>query len=336
MTIVMCSLTYAQDLETKQKELTEAEANFDAAKAKVTALTAEVAALKPPVYWKKGGFGALNFNSLGLTNWAAGGVSANSITAMGNIYRNYKKDKVEWVNNLDLAYGVIKNDGETLRKNEDKIDFLTKVGYGINKKLSYAGLLNFKSQFAPGFDFTDGSIDDAVRPEISKFLAPAYITTSLGLNYNFTDYFSVYASPATGKFTFVTDDSIAAQNIYIPATLDASGIQYYNDNFRAEFGALVNARFNKDLTEKINLTSTLNLFNNFTDVNQSNRKNVDVNWEVMLNMKLTEYIGASLYTNVIHDNDVDVTIYDSNDVIIGAGPRTQLKRLLGVGFSYKF
>ena len=84
----------------------------------------EITKLTPPEYWKKGGFGALNFNSLGLTNWAAGGVSTNSVTAIGNIYRNYKKDKIEWRNNLDLAYGLIKNNGETLRKNEDKIDFL--------------------------------------------------------------------------------------------------------------------------------------------------------------------------------------------------------------------
>ena len=322
-------------LQLKKQELENAKSSLTEAQKRVKTIEHEIIQLTPPVYWQKGGFGALNFNSLGLTNWAAGGVSANSVTAIGNIYRNYKKGKVEWRNNLDLAYGLIKNEGETLRKNEDKIDFLTKGNYGITDKLSYSSLLNFKSQFAPGFDFSDTTKDDNARDEISKFLAPAYLTTSIGLNYNFTDYFSVYISPATGKFTFVNDDSIAAQNIYIPATLDDNGVQFYNDRYRAEFGALFNAQFKKDLTKKINLTSTLNLFNNFTDVNTANRENIDVNWETMINMKLTEYIGVSFYTNLIHDNDVAVPLYEGN-TIVGYGPRTQFKRLLGVGFSYKF
>ena len=322
-------------LQLKKQELENAKSSLTEAQKRVKTIEQEIIQLTPPVYWQKGGFGALNFNSLGLTNWAAGGVSANSVTAIGNIYRNYKKGKVEWRNNLDLAYGLIKNKGETLRKNEDKIDFLTKGNYGITDKLSYSSLLNFKSQFAPGFDFSDPTKDDKDREEISKFLAPAYLTTSIGLNYNFTDYFSVYISPATGKFTFVNDDSIAAQNIYIPAILDDNGVQFYNDRYRAEFGALFNAQFKKDLTKKISLTSTLNLFNNFTDVNTANRENIDVNWETMINMKLTEYIGVSFYTNLIHDNDVAVPLYEDNK-IVGSGPRTQFKRLLGIGFSYKF
>ena len=322
-------------LQLKKQELENAKSSLTEAQKRVKTIEQEIIQLTPPVYWQKGGFGALNFNSLGLTNWAAGGVSANSVTAIGNINRNYKKGKVEWRNSLDLAYGLIKNEGETLRKNEDKIDFLTKGNYGITDKLSYSSLLNFKSQFAPGFDFSDPTKDDKDRDEISKFLAPAYLTTSIGLNYNFTDYFSVYISPATGKFTFVNDDSIAAQNIYIPAILDDNGVQFYNDRYRAEFGALFNAQFKKDLTKKINLTSTLNLFNNFTDVNTANRENIDVNWETMINMKLTEYIGVSFYTNLIHDNDVAVPLYEWN-TIVGYGPRTQFKRLLGVGFSYKF
>ncbi len=328
----------AQDnsLETKKKELEAAKTELEAAKAKVNGLKADVASLTPPIIWKKGGFSAVNFNSLGLSNWAAGGVNSNSINLLGNVFANYKKDKVEWVNNLDLAYGLVQNVGEGIRKNEDKIDLLTKVGVRATKKLNYAALFNFKSQFDKGYDFSNPAIDDDDRPVISKFLAPAFILASIGMDYKATDYLSLYVSPATGKFTIVNDDSIAAKNIYIPATVDDAGVQFYTNNFRAEFGALVSATFNKDLTQKINLKSTLNLFNNYTDKNAANRENVDVNWETMLNMKLTDYIGVSLFTHVIHDNDIAVAIYDENDIQIGAGPRTQFKRLLGVGFSYKF
>jgi hypothetical protein len=340
--VLLNTQVFAQTLEEAKTNLANAETALATQEAAVKAARANVAALTPHVYWEKGGFAALNFNSLGLTNWAAGGVSSNSITALGNIFKNYKKDKVEWMNNLELAYGLIQNGEETLRKNEDKIDYLTKGNYSITNKLSYSVLLNFKSQFAPGFDFTAQNLNDDDRPEISKFFAPAYLTTSVGFNYNVTDYFSIYLSPATGRFTFVTDDSIAAQNIYIPATLDDAGNSYYEDNFRTEFGALLNARFAKDLTKKINLTSTLNLFNNYTDVNKNNRLNIDVNWETMINMKLTNYLGASLYTNLIHDNDIAVSLFDGEKPKLDSdgnqltGPRTQFKRLLGLGVQYKF
>lgn len=336
--LFICSafLATAQtELEQAKKALVEAQAKLKAEQELVNAAKATVAKLTPPVYWKKGGFTSLNFNSLGLTNWAAGGESSNSITALGNIFRNYKKGKVQWENNLNVAYGLIQNEGEDFRKNADKIDLLSKVNYGFTKKLSYSALFNFRSQFAPGFDFTIDSIADNDRQEISRFMAPGFLTTSLGLNYNVTDYFSIYLSPATGRFTFVMDDAIAEQNIYIPATLNDEGVQFYSENYRAEFGALLNARFKKDLTDKINLETTLNLFNNFTDVNIKNRENIDVNWEMLLNMKLTEFLGASLSTQLIHDNDIAIPVYE-NDILVGKGPRTQFKRLFGIGLSYKF
>ncbi|MDB4173347.1 DUF3078 domain-containing protein [Bacteroidia bacterium] len=323
-------------LETKKSELSTEEAILAATQAKIDALKAEIEKLTPEAHWAKGGFAALNFNSLGLTNWAAGGVESNSITAIGNIYRNYKKDKVAWVNNLDLAYGLIQNAGQGIRKNEDKIDLFSKVGYQASNKLNYAAIVNLRTQFAPGFDFSNDTIPDENRNAISDIFAPATILASLGMDYNFTDYFSVYLSPATGKFTIVADDDIAQQNIYIPVILDENNQPFYSNSFRPEFGASLNARFKKDLTERINLTSTLNLFNNYTDVNKDNRKNIDVNWETMLNMKLTDYIGMSLYTNVIHDDDIKFQQFDEAGNAIHSVALTQFKRLLGVGFSYKF
>lgn len=334
---LFCSTSlFAQEteLEAKQKELAKLEAQQKETKASIDQVKAQIAALKPPVYWKKGGFSALNFNTVGLTNWAAGGVQANSVTALGNLYANFKKDKVSWDNNLDLAYGLIQNEGEKFRKNEDKIDLLTKYGYRATKKLNYAALANFKSQFQPGYDFGD---PDENRPVISRFLAPAFINLSLGLDYKFTEFLSVYFSPAAGKFTIVNDDSIAAMNIYIPALTDDQGVQFYNDKFRAEFGLYINALLNKDFGENFNLKSRLDLFNNWTDKNTDNRKNIDVNWENTLNFKLTKYIGASLFTHLIYDNDINIpTAFDVNDEPIAYGPRTQFKRVFGVGFSYKF
>ena len=321
-------------LSEKQAELKKAEAELAAVQAKINGLKSDIVKLQPVVKWKKGGFGALNFNAVGLSNWAAGGVQAVSLTGLGNLFANYKFENLTWENNLDLAYGVVKNQGEDLRKNEDKIDLLSKAGVRASDKLNYAALVNFKSQFAEGFDFNDPNED---RPVISRFLAPAFILASAGVDYKFSDHLAVYLSPATGKFTIVNDEAIAAQNIYIPLILDKNGDPFYTNSFRSEFGALMNVFYQQDVTKKINVRSKLDLFNNYTDINRANRKNIDVNWETNVGMKVSEYIGVSLFTHFIYDNDIEVpTEFNAAGETIGTGPRLQQKVVFGLGASYKF
>lgn len=330
--IAMSLFSYAQELETKKKELTQANASLTAAQAKVDAIQAQVAALTPPVIWTKGQSVGVSISSLGLTNWVAGGVSSNAISTFGNVFRNYKKNKIEWVNNLDMSYGFIQNDGENIRKNDDRIDLLSKIGYGLSKKLNVSALVNFKTQFAPGYDFAIDSIDDEDRQAISKFLAPATLLASLGLDYKVNKNLSLYLSPATGKFTVVQDDSIAAARTYIPGDKDDNGDFYYNQNFRPELGFFFNATFNSKLTDRVGIKSTLDLFNNITDANKDNRLNTDVDWITDVTAKLTKHLDARIYTNLKYDHNQVL----ATETALGNGPQVQFQRLFGLGFNYKF
>lgn len=333
--LIVCAAFFAN----AQTELEQAKANLAAAEVKlaeqqanVDAAAANVATLTPPVIWKKKQSLGVSLSSLGLINWVAGGVNSNAVSAFGNISRNYKKDNISWDNNLDLAYGLIQNAGEEIRKNDDRIDLLSKFGVGLSPKLSYSSLVNFRSQFAPGFNFAEDADSAGNRPVISRFLAPATIVASTGFDYKLTDFLSIYLSPATGKFTIVNDDDIAAQRTYIPNDLDENGDPFYNANFRPEFGAFFKATLDKDLTKKINIKSTLDLFNNLTDANKENRRNTDVDWIVDLNMQLTSFLNARIFT---------YTKYDHNQVLaaeaaLGNGPAVQLQTMLGIGFNYKF
>jgi hypothetical protein len=330
--------SFAQTLEQKQKELEEAQAEYKQQKARVAQLKSEVNALLPPVYWKKGGAAIVNFNSLGLTNWAAGGVPSNALAAAVSLRANYKKDKITWENNLDLAYGLIQNIGEPIRKNEDRIDLTSLVGRRINDKFNFSGRFNFLSQFAPGFDFSNTEIEDDKRPVISRFMAPAFLNLALGIDYRVNEHLSIFMSPASGKFTFVLDDSIAAENIYIPSTTDEQGIQYYNDNYRAELGFMLNFIYQKEfLDKKLNFRTNLNLFNNITDVNQSNRKNTDIISITEIKYKITEYIGVRLFGHLIYDNDIAIpTSFGPTGEVLTTGPRAQFMRVFGVGFAKNF
>ena len=333
---IICTVSsaFAQvpTLDSKKKELADAEAALAATKAKIDAVNAEIVALTPPVIWKKGQSVGISFSSLGLTNWVEGGVSSNALTTFGNVFRNYKKDKVEWVNNLDMVYGFVQNEGDDIQKNSDRIDLLSKFGYAMGPKLNYSTLLNFRSQFAPGFDFSQVPDANGNRTEISKFLAPATVIASTGFDYKVTDFLSLYISPATGKFTIVTDDSIAAARTYIPSDRDENGTLFYSENFRPEFGALFKATLKKDLTDIIAIRSTLDLFNNLTDANKANRRNTDVDWATDINMKLTKFLDAKLFTYVKYDHNQVLEA----DALLNKGPSTQFQRLIGLGFNYKW
>jgi hypothetical protein len=81
------------------------------------------------------------------------------------------------------------------------------------------------------------------------------------------------------------------------------------------------------------------LFNNYTDKNLANRKNIDLNWETAVNMKVNQYIAASLIIHLIYDDDIDIPVtrtVDGVQVNTTSGPKLQFKQALGVGFSYKF
>lgn len=286
--------------------------------------------------WKKGGFTSLSFTQVSLSNWAAGGEDAYSGVAILSLFANYAKDNTAWDNSLDLAYGLIKSGDADVRKNEDKIDLNTKYGRKAFGKFFYSALVNFKSQFTNGYNYPDDSTI------VSKFAAPAYLTVALGLDYKPNEFFSAFISPATGKFTFVSDQKLADAGAYgvDPAEYDALGAKTAGGKtIRTEFGAYFRAKFQKDVAKNFNLSTTLNLFDNYTDKNESNRDNIDVNWETMLTLKAGKLIAVTLFTNLIYDHDIDLPTYETIagvKTITGAGPKTQFKEVFGLGISYKF
>ncbi len=275
---------------------------------------------EPDTSWKKGGFIGINFNQVALSQWAQGGDDNLSFATSVNLFANYEKGKNLWSNNLDFAYSLVKTASDPFRKSDDKIEFTTKYGHKIGEgKWYYAALLNFKSQFADGYNYPDDS------NIVSTFMAPGYLTLALGFTYKPTEHFEVFISPATGKFTFVNDQTLADGGAYgvEAATIENGVIQAgTGSKTRAEFGAYLNMKYKRDIMENITFTTKLELFNNYTDSDKDNAKNIDVNWETTLLMKVNKFITASILVQLL---------YDANVI-----ERTQYKHVIGVGLGYKF
>jgi len=266
--------------------------------------------------WKIGGTGSLTFSQVSFENWAAGGENSYTLNGLFSIHANYKEDKTTWENSLDLGYGIVKQASRGVRKSDDKLEVNSKYGYKANSHWFYSGSFNFRTQFDQGYKYNE---DEGTKREISTFMAPAYTLVSLGMDYKPGDAFSLMISPVTGKTTFVLDDSLSNRGAF--------GVKKGN-LIRNEFGGFVKITYNQDIWENVTLNTKLDLFSNYLDEPQ----NVDVNWEVMISMKVNEYLSANFNTQLIYDDNINYV----NARGVEKGPRIQFKEVFGVGLSYKF
>ncbi|MGB0882459.1 MAG: DUF3078 domain-containing protein [Vicingaceae bacterium] len=280
--------------------------------------------------WTTGGVASINLTQVGLTNWQAGGENSMSVTGLLSLYANLKKGNSTWDNSLDLAYGILQQGDDDVRKTDDRIDFTSKYGQKAFKNWYYAGLVNFKSQMTAGYAYPDDST------EISNFLAPGYLLGAIGMDYKPNEVFNLFISPITMKMTIVNDQTLADAGAFgvDPAEYDpiTGSVLTAGKKIRSEYGGYLRALLKKDIMKNVNLQSKLELFSNYEAAEY-----VDVNWELLIAMKVNKYISATISTQLIYDHDIDIAIDNNDDGIIDeVGPRTQFKEVIGVGISYKF
>ena len=267
--------------------------------------------------WKVEGNVTLNFSQISLTNWVAGGESSTSGIFMTNISANYTKDKISWDNSVNLRYGFLKQNGNNLQKTDDNIDLNSKLGIKAKKNWFYSGFVNFKSQFRPGYNYSD--TDNA----ISDLMSPGYFNLGAGMEYK-TEKLSVLLAPVSGKFTFVTNDVLAADGAF--------GVDK-EKNLRSEFGATLKLTYKTEVVKNVTLENKLDLFSNYLN----NPQNIDVDWNVLINMKINDFLSANLVTHLIYDDDINIDIDNNNDGVVDeSGPRIQFMEMFGVGITYKF
>jgi hypothetical protein len=328
----------AQDSVTPDLQLPAPEAPEITVNVNVAPIPVPPPKFTPWHYWKHNGFIQVNFNQISLSNWSGGGENTISVISLLDYSWRYNNgdSTTSWDNTYSFGYGLSRLSESGVRKSEDRIEIDSKLNRRASGNLNYSALLNFRSQFAPGYKYPNDSV------VVSRFMAPGYLVLSLGMNYQPQKYLSIFLSPATGKGTFVRDQRLADMGLYgVEAALkDAEGnIIRRGRQFRPEFGAYVDVKFNKDVVKNVRVRSQLSLFANYTDRNPQNRKNIDVNWTTTINMKVNDYIGASLFTQLVYDHDVLIPvtrIVEGKKVQEKIGPRLQVKQMLGVGFAYKF
>lgn len=266
-----------------------------------------------PRIWRTGGTLGLNLSQGSLNNWAAGGDDFSlSINALINYYAFYKKDKHSWDNNIDFNLGYVRTTSLGSRKNDDRLDLLSKYGYALGPKLNLSGLFNFRTQFFKGYTYDGDS-----RTFSSEFLSPAYILLSPGLDYKPTTNLSIFVSPATVRWVIVRNDSLSSVGMY--------GVEPGKKS-RTEFGAFLSANYLAELTKSVSYKGRLDLFSNY----RREPKNIDLFMTNLFAVKLSRYLSATWNVDLIYDDDV--RLFGPNNNSAGL----QIKSLVGVGFLVKY
>ena len=284
--------------------------------------------------WENGGIFSLSLAQATLINWAAGGENTFAVNGLIKYFTNYSHRKTSWENVLNVGYGFMKQgNNERYLKTDDKFHVASKYGHRINESLHYTLLLNFDTQMAIGRNEKD--------QKIANLLAPAYLITSLGFDLKTWGAVSVVVAPLTSKFTFVNDQQLANQGSFglEGAVYDDFGVMITQARrYRSEFGGYVSMNYIKNDFERewlnnISVNSKLTLFNNYL----VKPENLDVNWELLVVMKVNKFLSVNINTHLYYDHDVKIPVDNDNDgTIDSSGPRVQFKELLGIGFVFNY
>lgn len=274
-----------------------------------------------PKNWTVGGAGSLNISQGYLSHWAEGGQSSISSILVIQLFANQKINKFNWDNSMEIKYGLLKSGDLDIRKNEDKIELSSKLGYKAIYKLFYSLNMDFKTQLDYGYEYPN---DTTI---ISAWMSPASAIVSLGLDYKPNEKYSILVSPITSKTTYVLNSEVNPVKF---------GLEE-GQTMKTEMGAFVKTLVKVDLSKEILLTNRLDFFTNYLH----NPQNVDVNWQMNLTLKVNKYINTTINVNLIYDDDILLPVERTRindqgitETYTAKSKMVQFKELLAIGLNY--
>jgi hypothetical protein len=282
-----------------------------------------------PQYWKYHSEASFALNQAQMTNWVKGGESNISTTFDITGYANYtNKDlKLSSNNFARLKFGIIAlevaDDKWDIRKNLDLLETNSKLNHKAFGKFDVSGILLFKTQIAPGYNYPNDSV------KVSKFMNPGILTIGIGLDYKPNKNTSINFSPFSYKGTFVPDT----------AKIDQTKYGIANDKrSKNEPGASFMISHEYKPYKTVSVINRLQLFTNYIN----NPLNIDVDWEMIVTANLNWFTDVRFNTHLIFDDDTKTTVLkDGIPVLDSYGKpkkvaRIQFKELLGFSFVFRF
>lgn len=260
-------------------------------------------------YWHKSVVFNLNFSQAAFTtNWTGGGVSSVALNTNLDFKAEYNKAPLDYTTELNLVYGTSVVKGQGTRKTNDLIYYDNKWATQLSKKWFFFGSVNFQSQFSNGYNYPS---DTVAAQKISGFMAPGYLTESLGFEYKPSKYFDLRLGTGTAKQTFVLDTTIYHNQ---PANYGVTpGHTFFN---QLAFQAV--ATLDKDVMTNIHLNVRYTLFVPYQQALAYTSHRIDA----VLTAKVNKLISFTFNGTFLYDKNT--------------APQAQATEATGLGVIYKF
>jgi Protein of unknown function (DUF3078) len=263
--------------------------------------------------WHAGGSFAITISQGSLSNWAAGG---DDFSLSGNCILNYffqhRYKKFSWDNNLDVNLGYIQTTTLKGQKNDDRFDYVAKLGIAVHKKLNLSTLFSVRTQVFDGYNTSNPS-----DPQLNSTLfSPAYFIASFGIDYKPFNKFSLFISPIASRSVIILDGDIAKLGLYgVPKTT--------HETSKTSLGAFATATYNNKLSPNVTYKFKMDAFSNY----KKDPLSINVYMTNYFTIKLSKILAITYGLDFIYDPQL--AIFGPN----GTSPALQVKSMLGLGLN---
>ncbi len=253
--------------------------------------------------WEKTWVANLNGSQSSFNNWAEGGVNTIGGTASTVFTSYFREDRFSYGFRINLRYGQSKIDGQGVRKTDDLISLRTRAKYDLSEGsiYSYYGAIQFRTQFADGFEY--GAAASGGDSLISGWMAPAYLTEGAGIEANFNEHFNADAGLGL-KHTIINQEALAPTYGLDPG-----------QSFKTEGGITLGATYQNTIATNVQFTTSIDTFTALG----SSISDTDIFWSNEINGKINNSLSAIFQFDLRYDSDF------SEDV--------QLKQVFAAGLS---
>jgi len=260
--------------------------------------------------WKLGGNYRLTLGQSSLNNWAGGGDEFSlSVNSGVMLFARHKHKKFTWDNSLELGMGYLRSSSLGSRKNDDKIDLISRHNYYLAPRLNVGTMVNFRTQFINGYSYTDSS-----KTMASGFMSPAYLLVSEGLDFKPNKRLNMFLSPLTSRWVIVNNDSLRS----IGAFGVDSGKSVIN-----QLGAFATFNYNADFNKYVNYRMRLDMFSNYKKAAMK----VDIYMTNMLSVKIHKIFSFNWSVDMIYDDDTRIFGKEKDAAAL------QMKSIIGAGLN---
>lgn len=277
-------------------------------------------------YWTSGFESAIQFSQNYISpNWHKGGSSNLNLFTKNHLRYDYKKDKIQFTNFMDLNVSTYTAPKDTLRNykiGDDLLRFHSNFGYKAYNKWYYTFDVELKTQLFRNYK-------ENSEQKQAAFLAPYTINLGLGMKYDLEKKFTqkgknlklnVNMAPISYKYMYSRIKDDAELDLGRHGFKKKKGSDTEHEHVLSQFGSTINANFTFNFNRNVSWQSRIYYFTSYD--------RVEAEFENTLVLAISRFFSTRIYCHLRFDDGA--TKSEDFDSYF------QINELLSFGFNYKW